>query len=137
VIDADNRLVWPLRNVRLMMQPQVHWEPVHVLANDKVLAKDEVVFSTSHGGPTLVGATSVKLVPVLPGLVGDEIVAVANGQRRAAALFGLPFGMHAFAHMEAALRAGRRPSCRSSRCCTSPGSSIVQARCSTRHVSCG
>ena len=100
VIDADNRLVWPLRNVRLLMQPQVHWEPVHVLANDKVLAKDEVVFSTSHGGPTLVGATSLKLVPVLPGLVGDEIVAVANGQRRAAALFGLPFGMHAFASME-------------------------------------
>ena len=99
-IDADNRLVWPLRNVRLLMQPQVHWEPVHVLANDKVLAKDEVVFSTSHGGPTMVGATSVKLVPVLPGLVGDEIVAVANGQRRAAALFGLPFGMHAFALME-------------------------------------
>lgn len=100
VIDADNRLVWPLRHVRLLMQPQVHWEPVHVLANPKVLAKDEVVSSTSHGGPTLVGATSVKLVPVLPGLVGDEIVAVANGQRRAAALFGLPFGLHAFALME-------------------------------------
>jgi hypothetical protein len=100
VIDADNRLVWPLRNVRLLMQPQVHWEPVHILANDKVLAKDEVVFSKSHGGPTLVGAASVKLVPVLPGLVGDEIAAVANGQRRAAALFGLPFGMHAFALME-------------------------------------
>jgi hypothetical protein len=100
VIDADNRLNWPLRHVRLLMQPQVHWEPVHVLANDKVGAVDEVVFSTSHGGPTLVGAASVKLVPALPGLVGDEITAVANGQSRAAALFGLPFGLHAFAFME-------------------------------------
>ncbi|HZT54978.1 MAG TPA: hypothetical protein VFA35_02040, partial [Burkholderiaceae bacterium] len=100
VIDADSRLVWPLRNVRLLLQPQVHWEPVHILANDKVLAKDEVVSSTSHGGPTLIGAASVKLVPVLPGRVGDEIAAIANGQRRAAALFALPFGMHAFAFME-------------------------------------
>jgi hypothetical protein len=100
VIDDANRMNWPLRHVRLLMQPQVHWEPVHVLANDKVLAQDEVVFSTNHGGPTLVGAASIKLVPVLPGVVGDEIAAVANGQRRAAALFGLPFGMHAFALME-------------------------------------
>jgi hypothetical protein len=86
---------------RLLMQPQVHWEPVQIVADEKTATKfDDVVVSTDHGGPTLVGAASVKLVPALPGRIGDEIASVANGQRRVAALFGLPFGLHARALME-------------------------------------
>jgi hypothetical protein len=101
VIDDANRLAWPLRRVRLLMQPQVHWEPVQVLANpDAKTFHDEMVESKTHGGPSLVGANTVKLVPVLPGQVGVEIATVANGQHRAGALFGLPFGLHAFARMD-------------------------------------
>ena len=99
-IDEANRLSVELRHVRLLMQPQVHWEPVQVLTNPKTgqpLA--EILHSTSHGGQTLVGANAVKLVPVLPGQVGQEIAAVANGQRRAAALFSLPFGLRATVQM--------------------------------------
>ena len=99
-IDEANRLSVELRHVRLLMQPQVHWEPVQVVTNPKTgqpLA--EVLHSTSHGGQTLLGANAVKLVPVLPGHVSQEIAAVANGQRRAAALFSLPFGLRVAARM--------------------------------------
>lgn len=100
-VDAQQRLQWPLRHVRLLMPPQVHWEPVQVLADVRTATKfDEVVRSRSHGGPTLVGSTDAARVPALPGLVGDEIAARANGERRSAALFGLPFGLHAVALME-------------------------------------
>ena len=102
-IDAANRLSVALRHVRLLMQPQVHWEPVQVVTNPKTgqpLA--EVLHSKSHGGQTLLGANAVKLVPVLPGHVSQEIAAVANGQRRAAALFSLPFGLRATVHMDMA-----------------------------------
>ena len=59
----------------------------------------EVVRSGSYGGRTLVGASSVKPVPTLPGVVGAEIAAVANGVQNAAALFSLPFGPRAFVRM--------------------------------------
>ena len=98
-IDAANRLSVELRNVRLLMQPQVHWEPVQVIGEDKL--PGAVLNSQTQGGHSLVGAQSVKLVPVLPGVVGREIVAVANGRRPAAALFSLPFGLRAFVHMDA------------------------------------
>lgn len=101
VVDAEQRLHWPLRHVRLLMQPQVHWEPVQVRKDVRTATNfDDVVRSASHGGPTLVGTSSVERVPALPGIVGNEIAARANGARRAGALFGLPFGLHAFALME-------------------------------------
>ena len=100
-IDASNRLSVELGDVRLLMQPQVHWEPVEVVPNpDAGVPVGEVVRSGSHGGRTLVGASSVKLVPVLPGTVGAEIAAVANGFADAAALFSLPFGLRAFVRMD-------------------------------------
>ena len=108
-IDRANRLSVELQHVRLLMQPQVHWEPVQVVPDPKTgqpLA--EVLHSTSHGGQTLVGARTVKLVPVLPGPVSEEIAAVANGQRWAAALFSLPFGLRATVQMNMA-RKGRFP----------------------------
>ena len=97
-IDAANRLSVELRHVRLLMQPQVHWEPVQVI--DEHGQPGPVLRSQTQGGHSLVGAQAVKLVPVLPGVVGREIVAVANGQRAAAALFSLPFGLRALVRMD-------------------------------------
>jgi hypothetical protein len=95
-IDADNRLAVELRDVRLLMQPQVHWEPVEDVTPERRARLD----SKTHGGRTLVGANSVKLVPVLPGVVCGEIVA-AVGHGPTAALFSLPFGLRAFVAMSA------------------------------------
>ena len=95
-IDGANCLTVELRDVRLLMQPQVHWEPVQIIPNKDVgILLPELVQSASHGGRTLVGANAVTLVPLLPGRVGSEIVATANGLRNAAALFSLPFGLRA------------------------------------------
>lgn len=102
-LDADNRLTVELRDVRLLMQPQVHWEPVENVTPAGARTR---LASESHGGRTLVGANSVKLVPVLPGVVGGEIVA-AVGRVPTAALFSLPFGLRAFVAMSA--RRGRLP----------------------------
>ncbi len=97
---VDNRLAVPLQRVRLLMQPQVHWEPVHIKPNVNVpTLVDEIVASSSNGGPTLVGARSVTLLPTLPGAVSDGIVAAIRENRRAAALFSLPFGLRAMARL--------------------------------------
>ena len=99
-INSANCLTVALRDVRLLMQPQVHWEPVQVVPNKDVgILVAEQVQSATHGGRTLVGANAATLVPLLPGRVGSEIVAAANGLRNAAALFSLPFGLRAFVRM--------------------------------------
>ena len=63
----DNRLAFPTRRIRLLMQPQVQWEPVQLEENFQVpTLRKEIVHSTMNGGPTLVGANSVTLIPTLP-----------------------------------------------------------------------
>lgn len=100
-IDGDNRLAVQLGHVRLLMQPQVHWEPVEVIPNPAANAKhSEQVISRSPGGSSLVGARSVSLVPVLPGRVGARVIEAAQGSTPAAALFALPFGLRAFVRLE-------------------------------------
>ena len=61
------------------MQPQVHWEPVEVMPNRTPRCCITRSCGPGHGGRTLVGATPSSSVPALPGVVGDEIAAVANG----------------------------------------------------------
>jgi hypothetical protein len=96
----NNRLSVPLSGVRLLMQPQVQWEPVRIIANQNVTVSfDPSVASTTNGGPTLVGANNVKLVPVLPSPVIREIVTATREKQNAAALFSLPFGMRAYAKL--------------------------------------
>lgn len=96
----DNRLTVELRGVRLLMQPQVQWEPVQVEPNrDAGIVADKLEFTT-NGARTLVGANSVRLVPVLPSVVGMQIVIAASDNERAGALFSLPFGLRAFARMD-------------------------------------
>ena len=101
-VDLDGRrLQLPLRNVRLLMQPQVQWEPVEVVKNEDAGARfSETVKSQSNGARTLAGAASVRLVPVLPGLVCREITMAAREGSRCAALFSLPFGMRALAFVD-------------------------------------
>ena len=99
-IDDSNRLAVPLRSVRLLMQPQVHWEPVVELTPPHAGA---VLRSGSQGGHSLMGADGPESVPLLPGVVGQAIVSVANAKRNAAALFSLPFGLRAFVHFDRVL----------------------------------
>jgi hypothetical protein len=97
---TDNRLSMPLHRVRLLLQPQVHWEPVWIEPNPLVpQLKAGIATSWQAGGPTLVGARDVKLVPTLPALLSEEIVGAIRGEHRAAALFSLPFGLRAMARL--------------------------------------
>jgi len=96
-----NRLAVRLERVRLLMQPQVQWEPVHVEPGPVVAAR-EVVHSSENGGPTLIGANAVTLVPVLPTILSREIVRAVHGRQPGAALFSLPFGLRAVAFLSQA-----------------------------------
>ncbi len=95
-LDLANRLSVELRDVRLLMQPQVNWEPVQIGPDTNL----PMVESKTHGGQTLVGANSVKLVPTLPGMVCVEIAVAASRKNDAAALFSLPFGLRALVFMD-------------------------------------
>lgn len=97
-----NLLTVRLRGVRLLMQPQVQWEPVQVVPNPAAnVHQAETATSATHGARTLAGADHVKLVPVLPGLVSQEWVQAAREGRPCGALFSLPFGLRAFARLDA------------------------------------
>jgi len=96
-IDDNNRLAVPLRSVRLLMQPQVHWEPVVEMTPPHVGA---LLRSGTQGGHSLVGADGPQTIALLPGALGQQIVAVAGDQQNAAVLFSLPFGLRAFVRLD-------------------------------------
>ncbi|MEO5735428.1 MAG: hypothetical protein ABIN96_12830, partial [Rubrivivax sp.] len=108
-IDDDNRLSVELRQVRLLMQPQVHWEPVQDIVSP--VPGGVTLRSLTHGGTTLMGADSAERVALLPSTVGRQIVAAAGGAHNAAALFSLPFGLRAYVHIDRRLKLalGTRP----------------------------
>jgi hypothetical protein len=96
----DNRLAVPMRSVRLLMQPQVQWEPVQIEPNPQLPPLipplvSEIAHSKSNGGPTLVGANTVTLVPTLPEPVTAGILDAISLNQPSAALFTLPFGLQA------------------------------------------
>lgn len=96
----DNRLAMPLNRVRLFMQPQVHWEPLWVEDDPTRVVQvlqAGLIQSVSNGGPTLIGARGNHAVATVPEAVSQQILAAIRDQRRAAALFSLPFGLHALA----------------------------------------
>jgi hypothetical protein len=95
---VDNLLSVQLNHVRLLMQPQVQWEPVQLEPPPNVGAT--FGHSKFNGGPTLLGANSVKLVPALPTALSDEILQAIGEKNPAAALFSLPFGLRAFAQLD-------------------------------------
>ena len=103
VIDDANRLTVELRHVRLLMQPQVHWEPVQDMSAPGPAGA--TLRSVTHGGTTLMGADSGERVALLPGAVGRQVVAAADsGLHNAAALFSLPFGLRAYLHIDRGLK---------------------------------
>lgn len=97
----ENRLTLELHGVRLLMQPQVQWEPVEVVPNANAgVPNTDTLFFKTNGARTLAGANSVKLVPVLPGTVSQNFVAAAAEDRvPCGVLFSLPFGLRAFARI--------------------------------------
>jgi hypothetical protein len=97
---VDNRLSVQLNRVRLLLQPQVQWEPVRIepILNVPTLF-EEIAHSKWNGGLTLVGANSTKPTPVLPASLSNEIIDAIRGLAPAAALFSLPFGIRAMANL--------------------------------------
>ena len=98
----NNRLAFETSRIRLLMQPQVQWEPVQADPNAQDLEKkftSQILSSTMNGGPTLVGANNVTLVPTLPEPVTEAILTAIQMDKRAAALFSLPFGLRAMARL--------------------------------------
>ena len=107
---VDSRLTFPLSRIRLLMQPQVQWEAVQVEPNFQVPSlKREIAHSTSQGGPTLMGANNVVLVPTLPERVSDAILDAIRHERPAAALFSLPFGLRSMARLNSPAGPGPVP----------------------------
>ena len=88
-------LAAPGLNLRVFMLPQVQWEPV-VTPLNPAAPFPEKLFSVNDGGPGLIGANSVNLVPVAPIPVAEELLhAIRDPQRNGAVLFTLPFGIKA------------------------------------------
>lgn len=105
----ENRLTVEQRGVRLLMQPQVQWEPLEVVPNDAGTPHADTLLFKTNGARTLAGASSVELVPVLPGVVSLHFVAAAGRRLPCAALFSLPFGLRAFARFDAVFEQGAIP----------------------------
>jgi hypothetical protein len=98
----DNRLAFEASRMRLLLQPQVQWEPVQNDPNAQDKDKGftpQILTSTMNGGPTLVGANNVTLVPALPAPVTEAILNAIRLDQRVAALFSLPFGLRAMARL--------------------------------------
>ncbi len=101
---VDNLLSVQLNHVRLLMQPQVQWEPVQLEPAPNIDPDPAHPAAFAHsrfnGGPTLLGANSVTLVPALPTTLSDQLLKAIGTSSPAAALFSLPFGLRAFAQLD-------------------------------------
>jgi hypothetical protein len=87
----------------VIMLPQMQWEPVQVLQNKDVGILPKHLASPDDGGPTLVGARTVRLTPIAPMPLAVAVVDAHNEQREpTAALFTLPFGIRALATLDPA-----------------------------------
>jgi hypothetical protein len=102
-------------DLRVFTAPAVQWEPVVTVQNSKVQPYPfpSPAGFLDDGGPTLLGANDVTLVPVAPApLLAQVITAYQDGQA-AAIRFTLPFGIEAVASLPARPKVGsplfRRP----------------------------
>jgi hypothetical protein len=88
-------------NATVFMLPQFQWEPVFNIFNPKVPGEPEGWRTTpDDGGPTQAAANSVRLVPVRPlEVLNDVVTAYSEEQRDAAIMFTLPFGIQAVAQL--------------------------------------
>lgn len=89
------------QNVRVFTVPQFQWEPV--VTEPTPDSFPSPMASAGDGGPTLIGANSVTLVPIAPTPVLEQIITEYNQEPRGtptAMLFTLPFGMKAAANLQ-------------------------------------
>jgi hypothetical protein len=88
-------------DVEVLMLPQVQWEPVRVIQNRKVGLLPEELASPDDGGPTLIGARTVRLVPIAPLPITTAVIDAYNRDAQpTAAFFTLPFGIRALAALD-------------------------------------
>ena len=94
-------LVAPCLDLRVFTAPAVQWEPVVTIQNPNVLPAPfpSPAGFLDDGGPTLLGAADVTLVPIAPAPLLDQVVSAYDGGAAGAALFTLPFGMIAVARL--------------------------------------
>ena len=90
------------RDLCVFTVPQFQWELVWTIQNPNVMPFPfpSPLASANDGGPTLLGTNSVKFVPIAPQPLVSSLVSEFRGKDGnffAAALFTLPFGMHAVA----------------------------------------
>ncbi len=95
-------------NVRTFTVPQIQWEPVVNKPNPDGPFPSPVAF-WDDGGPTVMGSTSVSLVPIAPIPAINAILASYQAGNPAAVLFTLPFGMKAVATLPRPVKIGLLP----------------------------
>ena len=95
-------------NVRTFTTPQIQWEPVVNIPNPDGPFPSPVAF-WDDGGPTVMGSTSVSLVPIAPIPAINAILASYQAGNPAAVLFTLPFGMKAVATLPRPTKIGVLP----------------------------
>jgi hypothetical protein len=95
-------VVSPARNSRLFLLPQFQWEPVRNVPNPDIGFFPDRLASGDDGSATLFGTNTVRLVPILPDRVLENLVEGFNDPARKepiGARFTLPFGIEAAAHL--------------------------------------
>jgi len=85
-------LMAPCLDLRVFTAPAVQWEPVVTIQNPNVLPFPfpSPAGFLDDGGPTLLGAADITLVPVAPAPLLDQVVSAYDGGAAGAALFTLP-----------------------------------------------
>ena len=101
----DLDVVSPGQNTRLFLLPQFQWEPVRNVPNPEILFffPDRLV-SGDDGSATLFGSNTVRLVPIRPDRILENLVDEFNDPKRrqpVGARFTLPFGIEAAALLAA------------------------------------
>ena len=96
-------LLAPCQDLRVFTTPAVQWEPVVTIQNPDVQPYPfpSPAGFLDDGGPTLIGAADVTLVPVAPGPLLDHVVSAYDGGAAGGVQFTLPFGMVAVAALPA------------------------------------
>ena len=95
-------VVSPGQNSRVFLLPQFQWEPLRNLPNPNIGFFPDRLVSGDDGGATLLGSNSVRLVPVTPDAVLDNLVGEFNDPaqpRSVGSRFTLPFGIVAAAQL--------------------------------------
>jgi hypothetical protein len=99
-------LVAPCQDLRVFTAPAVQWEPVVTIQNPDVQPYPfpSPAGFLDDGGPTVMGAADVTLVPVAPVPLLDQVVIAYDGGAAAGVQFTLPFGMMAVATLPARVK---------------------------------